>query len=101
GDLRVAGRVVGRVVDGPVSIRAENGHRDRGGVVWRARGGRDVATAGKAGGFFTRVHGRSAVDTAGDYVCGAPGGAVVGLLVSGGGAGRRRLYRAADFQRAG
>jgi len=51
--------------------------------------------------FFTRADGRSALDAAGDYVCGASGGAVVGLLVSGaepGGGGyiAQRIFSARD-----
>src|SRR5439155_194962 len=41
----------------------------------------------------------SFVDPAGNYVRGAPGGAVVGVLVSGGGTRRRWIHRATDFQR--
>ena len=50
--------------------------------------------------FFARAHGRSPLDAAGADVSRASGRAVVGVLVSGSGAGRRRIHRAADFQRA-
>jgi len=105
---------VGRVVDRPVSIRAEDGIVIA--VAWygvRAVGGMPQLLARlrkcamrrgpcerhhKMLRIFTRADGRSALDAAGDYV-------VVHLAVQWafwypGGARRRRLYRAADFQRA-
>ena len=118
GILRFARRPLGRVVDRPFSIRFENGDRDRGRVLWRARrgrnardaretfgdarrrGARSVAHHGDVSRFFARAHGRSLVDAAGAHVSRASGSAVVGVLVSGSGAGRRRLHRAANFQRA-
>src|SRR5206468_4132064 len=48
---------------------------------------------------FTRMDGRGPVDLAGDHLCCASGGAMVGVLVSRSGTRRRRLHRAADFQR--
>ncbi len=48
--LCFARRLVGRAVDGPVSIRAENGHRDRGRVLWRAGRGRNARDARETGG---------------------------------------------------
>ncbi len=41
------------------------------------------------------------VASAGDHICGEHRTAVVGVLVSGSGAGRRRLHRAAHLQREG
>ena len=50
GNLRLAGRTVGRVVDRSVSICFEDGHRDRGRVVRCACRRRDAAIAGETGG---------------------------------------------------
>ena len=50
--------------------------------------------------FFARFHWRSFVDSSRDHVRRESGGAVVGLLVSRRGTGRRRLHRPANFQRA-
>ena len=50
--------------------------------------------------FSQRAYGRSLVDAASAHISRASGSAMVGVLVSGSGAGRRRIHRAADFQRA-
>src|SRR5579863_219887 len=119
GALRFAGWAVGRVVDGCVPVCVENGDRDCGGVVWSAGGGRNAFVIGDAGsaargrrpgsgryhgiaaGFFARDIRVGIVDASGDDLCGAVVRAVVGVLVSGCGAGGRRIHCAADFQRAG
>jgi hypothetical protein len=102
------GGAVGRAVDRSVSIRAENVDRDRGGVLRRAGRGRNARDARETLGhasrggtrsvgyhcdvsrFFARAYGRSAVDAASAHVSGALGDPVVGVLVSGSGAWRRR-----------
>ena len=115
--LCFAWRPVGRSLDRFISIRFENGHRDFGGLVWRPRRWRNAPASSEARGtprsrwvwrqrhhraaarFFARTHRRGPLDVAGDYFRRAPGRAVVGLLVSGSGTGRRRIHRAAHFQR--
>ena len=61
---------------------------------------RRLRPAGVSSRFFARLRQRDAVDFAGITVLRVPRRAVVGLLVSGSGTRRRRIHRAADFQRA-
>ena len=119
GILCFARRLVGRAVDRSFSVCAEDGHRDCGRVLRRAaaraectRCSATLAAMRTAAGpgasrhhgdlsrFFARAHRRSPVDAAGADFSRAFGRAVVGVLVSGSGAGRRRVHCAADFQRA-
>ena len=55
--VRRSGRIVGRAVDGPVPVRAEDGDRDRGRLVRRLRHRRNAHHAGEAGGDAN--HGRA------------------------------------------
>jgi len=111
------GGFVGRSVDRPISIRFENGiviSVPGNGV--RAVGGMPQLLAKLAErraalvpgasditallpDFSRGLTGRSPLDAASDYFRRAFGRAVVGLLVSGGGTGRRRLHRTTHFQR--
>ncbi len=65
-----------------------------------ARSERRLGSSGVFPGFLARIFQRSAVDIACDYFRGVSGNSVVGVLVSGRGARRRRVHRAANFQRA-
>ncbi len=64
------------------------------------RRSRSVAYHGHVSGFFARPHRGGFVDAAGAHLLRASRSAVVGVLVSGSGAGRRWIHCAAHFQRA-
>ena len=118
GNLRDTGWIVGRALDRPLPVRAEDGNCDRCGLVrcvggWRheqpgaetcgdARGGGKQRRRyhGILSGFFAAVNGGAALDVAGPGVCGLSRAAMVGFLVSRSGTRRRGLHRAKDLQRA-
>ena len=119
GNLCRTRRPLGRSVDRPVSVCSENGRGHRRRVVRRCRRGRNArAPRQNRGaphrrrartrpnitsffpGFFARLRQRIALDHSCHHFLRVSRRAVVGVLVSGIGTGRRRLRRAANSERA-